>query len=130
MQDRFTEWVDKYLLPNSSLKCTALDLYGARCGLVHSYSSDSDLSRSGKVTPIGYAWKPSTALELEDLIRANLDLSALGGSQGDYFIAVQVEDLIHSFRQGVQVFLADLESNRSKAAAAYAKVGAFLTHLC
>ena len=55
VQDRFTEWVDKYLLPNSSLKCTALDLYGARCGLVHSYSSDSDLSRSGKVTPIGYA---------------------------------------------------------------------------
>jgi hypothetical protein len=51
------------------------------------------------------------------------------GSQGDYFIAVQVEDLIHSFRQGVQVFLADLESNRSKAAAAYAKAGAFLTHL-
>jgi hypothetical protein len=129
VQLRFTEWVDKYLLPNGSLKCTARDLYGARCGLVHSYSSDSDLSRSGKVTTLGYAWKPSTALELQELIQDNLDLCALRGSQGDYFIAVQVEDLIECFRRGIQVFLTDLEGDKSKAEAAYAKTAGVLTDL-
>lgn len=129
VQARFMEWVDKYLLPGSSLKCTALDLYGARCGLVHSYSADSNLIKSGKVTRIGYAWKPSTAVGLEQLIKANLDLSTLAGSEGDYFIAVQVEDLIESLRKGIQVFLGDLEGNSSRAEAAYAKTAGVLTDL-
>ena len=129
VQTRFTEWVDKYLLPGSSLKCTALDLYGARCGLVHSYSTVSELSRSGRVTEIGYAWKPKTALDLEQLVQANLDLHKLAGSKGDYIVAVQVENLIESFRSGIQVFLRELEGNTSRAEAAYAKTAGVLTDL-
>jgi hypothetical protein len=128
---RFTEWVDKYLLPGTSLKCSALDLYGARCGLLHSHSADSDLSRAGIVTELGYAWKPSTAHELEQLVQASVDLHARAGSkgQGDYFIAVQAEDLIGAFQKGVEVFLNDLDEDASKMEAASVKTARVLSDL-
>jgi len=31
----FINWVDAYLLKAKQLQCTALDLYAARCGLLH-----------------------------------------------------------------------------------------------
>jgi hypothetical protein len=36
----FLLWVDKYLLPESLLKCNSLDLYSARCSLLHTSGSD------------------------------------------------------------------------------------------
>jgi hypothetical protein len=126
---RFTEWVDKYLLPGMSLKCSALDLYGARCGLLHSHSADSDLSRAGTVIELGYAWKPSTAHELEQLVQAGLDLHARAGSKGDYFIAVQAEDLIGAFQKGIEVFLNDLDEDASKMEVASVKTASVLSDL-
>jgi len=52
--DRFARWVDTFLLPNSDLKCSALELYAARCGMVHSSTAESDLSKKGKVRQIFY----------------------------------------------------------------------------
>jgi hypothetical protein len=125
----FTDWVDKYLLPGSSLKCNAHDLYGARCGLVHSYSSVSNLSKAGKVTTIAYAWKPDSAAQLDNLVAAGAELSRLGGSKPEYFIAVQGDDLIDSFRTGVMSFLQELALDPARASAAYAKAGDFLANL-
>jgi hypothetical protein len=44
----FLRWVDTFLLRDGRLPCTALELYGSRCGILHTFSADSDLSRSGK----------------------------------------------------------------------------------
>lgn len=52
--DRFTRWVDNFLLPNSELKCSSIDLYAARCGMVHSSTAESDLSKKGKAKQIYY----------------------------------------------------------------------------
>ncbi len=52
----FYTWVDRYLLPGSGLACTAEELYGARCGMLHSLTVESTLSRQGKVRTIHYAW--------------------------------------------------------------------------
>lgn len=126
--DRFTEWVDKYLLPGSNLKCNALTLYGARCGVVHSFSPESDLSASGKVLKIAYAWKPSLASELEELVAANLEMLRQRGVEedpNDYFVAVQGEDLVEALRKGVTTFLEDINLNPEKAAATYAKAKLF-----
>src|SRR5437870_4084436 len=49
---RFCRWVERWLLPAKPLGCTALDLYGARCGILHTFTSDSDLSRQGKARRI------------------------------------------------------------------------------
>jgi hypothetical protein len=45
---RFMGWVDRYLLKAKPLHCTAADLYSARCGLVHTLTSDSDMSDKRK----------------------------------------------------------------------------------
>ena len=56
VKKRFTRWVDTFLLlSNSKLKCSSIDLYAARCGMIHSSTAESDLSKSGKAKEIYYA---------------------------------------------------------------------------
>ena len=54
--DDFISWADQYLSPAQTLGCTSDDLWGARCGPLHSYTSESRRSRSGAVKQIQYAW--------------------------------------------------------------------------
>jgi hypothetical protein len=42
----FIRWVDEYILPNDSIPCTALELYKARCGVVHSHTTEFEGSTS------------------------------------------------------------------------------------
>lgn len=42
----FIDFVKKYLLPDPGLACSADELYGARCGLLHSNTAESRKSRS------------------------------------------------------------------------------------
>lgn len=56
--DRFEAWVNTWLLPelvDSAPTLTATELYAARCGMVHTLTSTSHLSSSGKARRIGYA---------------------------------------------------------------------------
>ena len=129
VQRRFTRWIDNYLLLDSALDCTAADLYGARCGLVHTYSPTSALSKAGKALEIGYAWKPDTAAELKKLVLRGAELKQHLGQEPMYFVAIQGDDLIESFRQGVVRFLNELERDPDRAAAAYAKSGHFISDL-
>ena len=52
----FISWVARYLLPKTNLNCKAKDLYAARCGLVHTYTPESQLNRHRKAKKIFYAW--------------------------------------------------------------------------
>src|SRR6266702_6028978 len=52
-QASFVRWVDRYLSIND---CTPLDIYAARCGIVHTFAADSRLARDGKAKKIAYAW--------------------------------------------------------------------------
>jgi hypothetical protein len=47
VQDYFTRWVEKYLLPDLDSGITAIDIYGARCGILHNFSGTSRLSSQG-----------------------------------------------------------------------------------
>jgi hypothetical protein len=117
---RFTEWVDKYLLPGTHLKCTSIDLYGARCGLVHTSSPESDLSKTGKASKIAYAWSPATSSDLEKLISLGLELDKnLGQRKLDYLVAVQVEEFIAALHCGVDRFLAELKGDPTQADRVY-----------
>ena len=42
-REAFVAWVDKYMKPRTTLGCSALDLYAARCGVLHTMAPDSDL---------------------------------------------------------------------------------------
>lgn len=94
----FIKWVETYLLPNSQLSCTAIDLYAARCSLIHSYSAESRLSRESKASEIFYAWGASDEQDLQQLI----DLEGSRDAK-----AVQVENLLAALKQGVEQFIAN-----------------------
>src|SRR5262249_53703022 len=50
----FQEWLEAYFLPGSGFGGTTLDLYGARCGLVHSNTSESRLNRQDRARKVFY----------------------------------------------------------------------------
>lgn len=99
---RFTAWVDRYMLPAPGIECSALDFYGARCGLLHSMSPSSNLSEGGKVAQLSYAWGDSRATDLKALI--------LTGQMANR-VAVQGEALIEAFEAGLYKFFDDVQSD-------------------
>jgi hypothetical protein len=50
----FISWVNAYLLPGSGLQCSAEDLYGARCGMLHSHTGESKRHRELRVKKLFY----------------------------------------------------------------------------
>jgi hypothetical protein len=87
----FVRWVDLYVLKGGKFSCTALDLYAARCGIVHAFSAESRLRQSGKARTVVYAWGDADAKKLEKS----------GNLLGQNCSAVQLDDLVYAFRIGI-----------------------------
>jgi hypothetical protein len=93
---RFVAWVDRYLLPNSELPCSAVDLFASRCAVVHTAGSQSRLERDGEARRIVYAFGHSSAEESQSSIRN------LGNPSRD--IAIHVETVLNAFERSVWLF--------------------------
>lgn len=103
--DRFERWVEEYLLPSGSLSCNSIDLWAARCGVVHTFTPESELYRKGKSRQVGYVFGPES---LEKLNNA----AVLTGQIN--LVNVHVRDLIDAFYGGCLAYLKDvlLDSQR------------------
>ncbi len=99
-------WTEQYLLTAKRLSCTAMDLYAARCGLLHTFTPNSQLSSDQKARRICYAWGESRA---EDLQRT-IDLAR----NGNEYVAVKVEELFAAWCDGVLAFTTELESDAER----------------
>jgi hypothetical protein len=97
----FVRWTEQYLLPSSSLPCTALDLYSSRCGILHSMTGESRAIRRGSASRIFFAWGGHRA---EDLQRA-LD------HIGEPVVAVQIEALVSAFKAAIERFVTATEQD-------------------
>ncbi|MGD0775521.1 MAG: hypothetical protein ABSC05_22120 [Candidatus Solibacter sp.] len=64
----FVQWTDRYLLPDSGISCTALDLYSSRCGIVHSMTGESRAIRRGVAQRVFYAWGNHRAEDLQQIL--------------------------------------------------------------
>jgi len=53
---QFIAWADRYLIQRGFVSCSAVDLYAARCGVLHTFSAASRRSRGGTAERIAYAW--------------------------------------------------------------------------
>ncbi len=102
-QAAFTAWTEKYLRPKATLGCSALELYAARCGVVHTMTPESELFRQGRVLrQVIYAWLPSTVEKL----------SAMTDFVGRGYVAVQGDWLVRAFQVAVRTrFLPDLRQS-------------------
>lgn len=93
-RDVFRAWVERYLLPNSDLHCTAADLYGARCGVLHTYAPDSNLQRRGDARRLIYQWRDGPSAEEAMPLPPDA-------------LIIEVEQLHRAFEKAVHLFLID-----------------------
>lgn len=95
----FLRFVDGYLLKAKPLGCTALELYGARCGTLHAAAAESDLSKEGKARMVIYAWG---AGKLDDINKASKRLKYNDS------VAVHVSDLLGALQNGLVNYLEEV----------------------
>jgi hypothetical protein len=117
----FMKRVDAYLLKAKPLQCTSLDLYAARCGLLHTSTPDSKLSYVGKARRICYAWGIASVKDLQRTIHLT--------NKTDEYVAVHVNDLYEAWRLGVLQFTEELEKDPDRKSRVYKKAGKFFSEL-
>jgi len=100
----FKEWIDHYMLCKYPLPCTSEELYAARCGLVHSHTAESKMSREQNVREIYYYGKGTSKELLESKVGGRSDV-----------IQVRLLDLQMSFFAGIDAFFELLDSDPSRA---------------
>lgn len=100
----FKEWCERYLLSSIELPCSANDLYAARCGVVHSYSSESRLSRNNEADEIVYSWGNQSPEPLQKVLKH------IGHSAH----VIHIETLVNVFKKGVAEFLEEVGKDKSK----------------
>jgi hypothetical protein len=116
----FTRWVEQYLLPAKPLGCTSLELYAARCGILHTFTPESDLSRTGKARKIYYAWGTAVASDLHETS------NRLGKAD---VVAMHVSDLHEAFRQGVLAWFREVTADARRIQAVESAGGAWFTNM-
>jgi hypothetical protein len=101
VRKRFTKWVENHMYGAKPLSPRPIDLYAARCAILHTLTPNSDLSKNNSALPICYAWGNASLDELEKSI------DTLKPGQ---VASVHLNDLFESYRLGVANFL-DTESD-------------------
>jgi hypothetical protein len=89
----FKDWVKKWMLDKYPITCNEVDIYSARCGLLHQQVSESDLTTEKKAKEIYYVWGNAHVKLLQDTID--------NSNKKDSVVAVKIEDLVWAFRQGM-----------------------------
>jgi hypothetical protein len=115
----FVRWADAYLLPRDELPCTALELFAARCGVLHTLTANADLTRQGRARRILYSWGTARAEDLREISR-RLKKDVVGIHIGDLRTAVE---------QAILRYRRDLEANPARAAAVQQQLSQWFTFL-
>ena len=96
----FLRWADRYIDPQS-LRCESIDLYSARCGMLHAMAAETDLSANGRAATIVWMSEPNTIPEPT----ANPKIRV-----------IHVGAIWVAFRDGVKRFAQELESDPDRMA--------------
>lgn len=90
----FANWCDRYIqLPGEQV--TGLELFAARCAVVHTFGIESKLSRQGKCRTIGYSFVGAHPTVYDPAIEPN-------------FVVLSLDALSQAFFAGIDRFLVDL----------------------
>lgn len=95
-------WCEKYILPRLKTEdgkpLTALDLYGARCGILHTSTSVSSVAEKGEARQISYQFQGQTGLNLG--LNAKLEPTTL-----------DTEHFVRAFEEGGRQFISVLNDD-------------------
>lgn len=119
----FKAWVSKYLLAQDrSLEFTEVDLWAARCAVLHTYTSQSDLSRKAEARQIQYYSGDKTSEFAKAFVIATRDID--NGAH----VPAHIEDTWIAFCKGVIEFASDLEEKCKLDSAYEARLRNILQH--
>lgn len=100
--DTFKQWCEKYILPRvqplEGGPVTAIDLWAARCGVLHTSTPLSALERAGKAHQIWYRLNGSAGVNLI----MNTALPPLG---------IDIQNLATAFKEGGIACITDINQN-------------------
>ena len=114
----FVDWCERYVLPRlSSTDVTAptpMDLYAARCGVLHTSTAEAEHGREGDVRELGYTFRGKAAVNPVP----NTPKPPL---------LVEIERLVGAFEEGSRAFVADLSEDKSRFEIAERRAGQFFS---
>jgi hypothetical protein len=100
----FKKWVDDYMIGPSQVAFTSDDLWGARCGMLHTHTASSKLARLGKVRQLHYL--RTHGASLPPGMQTAMNASSAHGK-----LFVDVDSLCNAFEEGTRRFLAAVQSD-------------------
>jgi hypothetical protein len=103
--ETFKNWAKKHLLKSNSFDFNEVDLWAARCSVLHTFTSESDLSNDGKARQIQYYSGP------KDAPLAQAFLVATKAIDNGAHVPAHVEDLYFAFLEGLKNFAKELSIN-------------------
>lgn len=89
---RFVALCEDHLLSQTALGCTALELYAARCSILHSLGWESELSKSGKARSIYYSF----GTDDPSLYQQGIEITHPGK-----FVSIRADDLLAAAQKAV-----------------------------
>jgi len=101
-KDDFVAWAERYIQCPGKEQLSGLDLYAARCGLLHQYGIVSRLSREGKCRQLGYGDKMEPPVRFNPTITKDV-------------VIVSVHALAEAFFQGSDRFVVDVFKDPKRA---------------
>jgi len=101
-RDDFVQWAEEYIRFPCEEQVSGLELYGARCGMLHTHSVASRLSRRGRARQIGYMDRSVPEICYNPSVSEDL-------------VLVSVEALAEAFFAGVDRFLVETFADEEKA---------------
>ena len=107
VQRRFISLCDTHVLPGAGISCTALELYAARCSVLHTLGWESNLSKLKKARAFSYSFgndDPRLAQEVLDRERPGECL------------AIKADDLLTAAKRAVERVAQVASSDQSLAA--------------
>lgn len=96
----FINWVDRYIRFNGEVQLSGVELYSARCGMLHTYSPFSKLTREGRARVIGYVDEASIEVMVDNEVP---DL-----------VIVSIKALAQAFSRGVQAFVDEIYTSKER----------------
>jgi hypothetical protein len=101
-QKDFIAWVDRYMLPIGGCDLTALDLYAARCGILHTLSPTSRLSRKGEAREIMY---------VKDSTIAAQERQRFASQNRTHLVIVEIPVFLDAFVRAAECFFREIEAD-------------------
>jgi hypothetical protein len=107
----FINWASRYIKFKGHEKVTGVELYAARCGMLHTYGIQSRDTKSGKARQIGYVW----GTEADEDVKYN-------PSVDKQLVLVSIQALRDVLFEGIDRYLVDLFEDPARRPAAEKRV--------